>query len=461
MSLGTRVCVVVCSIALVLGLAAPARAATVTTLTLSAPAAYADTTTTLGLLLADDVGTPIAAGQVLLERQTAGTWQPVGTLVTDAEGRAFADLTVSRIPEDNRVRAKYAGDADHAPITQEGALPIKLRAAKASLSGPAKVVDEKSVRLRVRWRTANGQPLAGTVRVYRKLPGGPWRSYAVIATDADGRGVLTVTPRTDTRWQVRAPRLSWVQAVRSGTLRIDNRPPGEPVKMPKGAPAPRIKLPAQQHAVGAGPNLRVSAISDAIWGQMVGVSWHSGCPIGRSSLRIVRVNYWDYHGYRRRGEIVANTAAARAMGAALADLYRHQLPIRAMYRVDRFGWSKRSRGGDDYASMAAGNTSAFNCRDVTGRPGSRSPHSWGGSLDVNTWENPYRSARGIVPNTWWQPRSHARIAWRSSSHAVVRIMARHGLRWTYGNGDTQHFDYVGGGGKRMAVGPPTCTQYCD
>ena len=70
-----------------------------------------------------------------------------------------------------------------------------------------------------------------------------------------------------------------------------------------------------------------------------------------------------------------------------------------MYRVDRFGWSSRSRGGDDYASMAAGNTSAFNCRDVTGRPGVRSPHSWGRSLDVNTWENPYRSAQGIVPNS--------------------------------------------------------------
>ena len=73
-----------------------------------------------------------------------------------------------------------------------------------------------------------------------------------------------------------------------------------------------------------------------------------------------------------------------------------------MYRVDRFGWGHRSRGGDDYASMAAGNTSAFNCRDVVGRPGVRSPHSYGRSLDVNTWENPYRSAQGTVPNTWWQ-----------------------------------------------------------
>ena len=89
------------------------------------------------------------------------------------------------------------------------------------------------------------------------------------------------------------------------------------------------------------------------------------------------------------------------MGGALAEMYRKKLPIRAMYRVDRFGWSSRVRGGDDYRSMAAGNTSAFNCRDVVGKPGVRSPHSYGRSLDLNTWENPYRSRQGTVPNTWW------------------------------------------------------------
>jgi hypothetical protein len=44
--------------------------------------------------------------------------------------------------------------------------------------------------------------------------------------------------------------------------------------------------------------------------------------------------------------------------------------------------------------------------------------------------------------------SHPRVAWRSASHEVVEVMARHGLRWTYGNGDTQHFD-AGGGSARM------------
>ena len=130
---------------------------------------------------------------------------------------------------------------------------------------------------------------------------------------------------------------------------------------------------------------------------MTGRTWHRGCPVGRSGLRYLQINYWDYRGYRRRGELVANASAVGKMAGALAEMYRKKLPIRAMYRVDRFGWSSRVRGGDDYRSMAAGNTSAFNCRDVVGRPGVRSPHSYGRSLDLNTWENPYRSRRAPSP----------------------------------------------------------------
>jgi hypothetical protein len=461
MSLGMRVSVVVCAVALAIGLTTPAEAATTTAMTLTAPAAPADATTTLGIALTDQAGAPVPGASVLLERLTAGAWQPAGTVVTDASGQARAATTVSRNPADNRVRATYAGDANHAPVVREVTLPIRRVPGRVSLDGPSSVVDERSVTLKVRWQTKAGTPVTGGVRLFRKSPGARWQPYGVVRTDAGGRARVSVTPRTDTRWQVRAPRLPWVDADRSAVLRIDNRPPGRPVKLPKAAPTPRIKLPAQQHAVGAGANVQIDPVSDRVWRQMVGATWHRGCPVGRGGLRVVRVNYWDYQGYRRRGELVAGSGAAGAMGAALAEMYRRSLPIRAMYRVDRFGWSKRSRGGDDYASMAAGNTSAFNCRDVTGRPGVRSPHSWGSSLDVNTWENPYRSAKGIVPNRWWQSHSDPRVAWRSRSHPVVRVMARHGLRWSYGNGDTQHFDYVGAGGRRVAGGPEACTRYCD
>ena len=90
--------------------------------------------------------------------------------------------------------------------------------------------------------------------------------------------------------------------------------------------------------------------------------------------------------------------------------------------------------------MRADNTSGFNCRSVVNKPSVMSPHARGRAVDINTWENPYRSATGLVPNTWWASRSHPRIAWRSSSHAVVKIWRAHGFKWTYGTVDSQHVD---------------------
>lgn len=184
----------------------------------------------------------------------------------------------------------------------------------------------------------------------------------------------------------------------------------------------------------------MTAIPSGVWREMTGRSWHAGCPVGRAGLRLLRVNYFDYAGYRRRGEMVLNADVAGQVSAAFVELYARGMPLRSMYRVDRFGWSSRVQGADDHRSMAAGNTSGFNCRDVVNMPGVQSPHSWGRAVDVNTWENPYRSATGLVPNAWWQPRTHPRVAWRSTRHTVVQVMVRHGLRWTYGTRDSQHFD---------------------
>ena len=444
-------------LALAVALGAPAAAAepVATTLSVSATKAYAGAASEVTVALTDADGQPVAGALVRLERRGG----EATTLTTGAGGSATTSLSASRTPGDNRLTATYDGDATYAAAVGTTAIALRKRSSVLRLMGPHRVVDERRLTLVVRWRTGNGQPVEGPVRLYRRVPRG-WKHVDTLRTGEDGRARVRLRPRTDTRWQARAAGLAWVRGDRSRVHRVDNRPPGEPVRLPKHAPRPRRTLPAQGHAVGAGPHLSIGAIPDRVWRQMVGVSWHAGCPVGRSQLRLVRVNYWDYSGYRRRGELVAGADAARAMGGALAEMYRRDLPIRAMYRVDRFGWSARSQGGDDYASMAAGNTSAFNCRDVTGRPGHRSPHSYGRSLDVNTWENPYRSAQGTVPNTWWQSHSHPRVAWRSSSHPVVELMARHGLRWTYGLGDTQHFDYVGGHA-RVGLAPEPCRRYCD
>lgn len=431
----------------------PASAATPTTLAVSAAARPADTDAAVQLDLRTSAGAPVPGAMLAVERQVRGAWQPVGALVTDAAGHAQVSARVSRVAADNLFRASYAGDATYGPSAGSGAIPITRRRTRLLLDAPRRVVDGRAATVRTRWRTTDGLPVAGgRITLLRKAPGQRrWRRAATLTADAHGRAKLRVRPRADSVWIAKSATDDWVRGDTSPRRRIDNRPPGRRVPLPRGAPRPRVSLPRQQRAVGRGPQVSITPLSDAVWSSMTGRSWHAGCPVGREGLRLVRVNYWGYDGYRYRGELVAASDAADNMAGALAEMYRRKLPIRAMYRVDRFGWSGRLGGADDYRSMAAGNTSAFNCRSVVGRPGVRSPHSYGRSLDVNPWENPYHSRQGVVPNRWWVGHAHPLVAWRSRSHAVVQVMARHGLRWTYGTRDAHHFDVVGSA--RRAVSP--------
>lgn len=429
------------SVVLAVGLLPGVRAAGAEPLVLTAPAQYADRDTTLTIAGA----APGAA--VVLERWDGAAWQPAGSLVAGDDGTVTTPVPVERVPARNLVRATAAG------TTGELRLPLRALPTTTTLTGPRQVVDERSITLTVVRRTVEGTPVPGPALLQRVVDGA-WRTMRTLTVGATGTVTTSLTPRTDSTWRVVGPGQPWAASSVSARLAVDNLPPGRPVVLPRTAPRPRVALPPAPRATGSGANAAISRIPDGVWRSMVGRSWHRGCPVGRSGLRLLRINYWDYTGYRRRGELVAAASVVRQMAGALTDMYRAGLPIRSMYRVDRFGWSKRLQGADDYRSMAAGNTSAFNCRWVVGRPGVRSPHTYGRALDVNTWENPYLSRQGWEPNSWWPSRSHARVAWRSRSHAVVEIMRRHGLRWTYGRSDSQHFDAVPRGGRLIVV--PGC-----
>ena len=191
MSLGCRLLVVVCSLAVLVGLASPAGAAdetTPTTLSVTAAPRHAGSTTTLQVDLVDQTGAPVADAQVQLERRTDGAWTPLDPVITDADGHAVSDLPVGRDPDDNAVRATYAGDQVHAPSQGTATLQIERRPSKVTVHGPRSVVDEQKVALQIRWRTGNGQPVAGKVRVLRALGGGKFKPYSSVRTDADGSG---------------------------------------------------------------------------------------------------------------------------------------------------------------------------------------------------------------------------------------------------------------------------------
>ena len=413
--------------------------ATAATLTGSAPGrGFVREAVPFAVWLRRPDGTPIRRATVEIQRRVDRRWGTVGTVTTDAEGRGSLDVEIKERTRDNRFRAEYAGPprVRSASVSVE---PVKQKS-RLTVTGPDQVVDERTVTLTFSWRTKSDQPVPEAVTVLHKERG-KWSTYKRrLRMGADGAAELSVRPRYDSAWKAVGAEGSWYRGDRSRVHTVDNLPPHAPVKLPKAAPKPRIKLPAQPRATGDGAHAVVSRIPNKVWRSMVGRSWHQGCPVGRSGLRLVRINYWGYDGYRHRGELVVRAAVTGKVVRAFGGMYRGGYPIRAMYRVDRFGWSKELHGANDRKSMSAGNTSAFNCRSVVGKPEVLSPHAGGRAIDINTWENPYRSRQGLVPNSWWQSHSHPKVAWRSREHPVVKILARAGLRWTYGLGDTQHFD---------------------
>ena len=217
--------------------------------------------------------------------------------------------------------------------------------------------------------------------------------------------------------------------------------------VPRAGAEPTVRFPKNEPAVGAGANATIARVPDSVWTRMVGVSWTEGCPVGRSQLRYVRVNFWGFDGKRSRGSIVVNASIADETAAAFTRLYALQFRIRQMKPMDA-SWGKNPKGpgADDYAAMEADNTSAFNCRYVGGEEASKvySKHAYGTAIDVNDFENPYVAADGTVyPDRYFLTRrGPAPGVFSSSGSAAVRAFTSQGLRWggLWSNPDYQHFD---------------------
>jgi len=217
--------------------------------------------------------------------------------------------------------------------------------------------------------------------------------------------------------------------------------------VPRAGAEPAVRFPVNAPAVGAGANATVSAVPDAEWAAMVGFSWTPGCPVGRASLRMVRVNFWGFDGKRSRGAVVVNAAIATQTAAAFTRLYDLGFRIRQMRPMDA-SWGKNPKGpgADDYAAMRADNTSAFNCRYVGGAEATKvySRHAYGYAIDVNDFENPYVADTGTVyPDTYWlHRRSPGAGVFSSSSSSAVRAFTAQGFRWggLWSAPDYQHFE---------------------
>lgn len=387
----------------------------------------------LGLSHGGEVGPET---QAILERKDQSQWSPVRT-VKLSKGNPVK-VTVMLTPADSQEFRLVLPESDEYEKDQ-ASLTVRPRdhLLKVAYAGKNSVKDGDEVQLLWRVTTQDKRGVPAKFQIVGRIGDKPERVFKQGVASDRGWIALKVRPRWDSRWRIEVQPGSYYSGKTSPWTSVDNVPPGAEISLP--GPAPKIKLPPQKRAFVEGPNVRVQPVPGRIWASMQGKSWRPGCT-ARSNLKYITATYYGFDGYLHRGELVVASAIAGKYRAALEGFYRAKIPIRSMYLVDRFGYSSRLRGADDYKSMAADNTSAFNCRDVVGRPGVKSPHTSGRSFDINPWENPYASSNGWVPNSYWVGKTHPLVAWRSGSHRVVKTMRAAGFRWTYGVRDAHHFD---------------------
>jgi poly-gamma-glutamate synthesis protein (capsule biosynthesis protein) len=194
-------------------------------------------------------------------------------------------------------------------------------------------------------------------------------------------------------------------------------------------------------AAPAGPfAFEVSAITPELAARMTPTSWREGCPVPLADLRYLRVSHWDFDGGVQPGELVVHADVVADLQAVFVQLFEAGFPIRRMRLVDDYG-------GDDFTSIEAGNTSAFNCRSATGSA-NWSQHAYGRAIDVNPLENPYVSGGSTehaesVPYLDRTPRPGM------ATEGGVLVAAFDAVGWDWGGRwsapvDYQHFSSTGG-----------------
>jgi hypothetical protein len=246
------------------------------------------------------------------------------------------------------------------------------------------------------------------------------------AADADDATPSTTDARPETTTTTAAPAATTSTTVDVGSAAVTTTTMrGSSVT---GAPDP-----------GAPPPAFVSKIT-TVTARDLYATWRPGCPVPVDQLRAVDVSHWGFDGRIHTGRLVVAANEATRMAAVMGDLYAQRYPIQRMEPIDVFG-------GDDNRSMSANNTSAFNCRPVTGG-GGWSEHAYGRAIDLNPLINPYVKGSLVLPpeSAPYTDRTRNDPGMIHAGDGVVQSFLARGWKW---GGywvtlkDYQHFSTTG------------------
>ena len=375
--------------------------------------------------VSDSYDTPVARQLVAITATSPTNPTLTASATSNAQGEFTVDLPL--------LSGSYSVVATAGSATSTAALVMNDPSLTVTATIAA-TTSEQDGALAVRVRDL-GRPANANVAVTVSEPVGPATNYSA-RTGADGAVTIGVK-----LW--RNPSIT-VVATRNGgqaatTVAAETRPGRKAVKLV--GPQPRNTYPLTNPPVGSGANAKVARINNAQWASMRNLTWRPGC-VSRNRLRMVDVNYLGFDGFRHRGRVIVSASIGAKAAKIFTRLHNRGYPIRQIQPVDTYGPNVGRPGANDYKSMAADNTSAFNCRYVVGREASRarSPHASGRSIDINPWENPYVAATGVFPNRHYLNRRIKHPSLFKSGRVGLNLVRSTGCRWGGGYADYHHFD---------------------
>ncbi len=172
-------------------------------------------------------------------------------------------------------------------------------------------------------------------------------------------------------------------------------------------------------------------------------TWHRGCPVAPSALRMVNTSYWGFDAKAHSGAVIVNASVVSSVVQVFRALYRERFPIWEMVPEDAYH-------GNDNAAAAADDTSGFNCRyAVAPGPPRWSVHAYGEAIDVNDVQNPYVDGPTIIPpaGAAYLNRGDVRPGMAVPGGDLVQAFLSVGWYWGgrwVSSPDYQHFSLTGG-----------------
>ena len=181
----------------------------------------------------------------------------------------------------------------------------------------------------------------------------------------------------------------------------------------------------------------IAAISPDMLKKLTGTSLIKDGPVKSSSLRVVNISYWDFSGKpRHNGQLIVNESVAKEVMEIFKGLWEMKFQLECVRPICEFD-------GDDDKSMANNNSSAFCAREITGKPGTWSKHSYGTAIDINPIQNPYVKGEKVLPAEGKAYTDRTRQKKGMLTEKAIKLFTDRGWEWG-GNWnslkDYQHFE---------------------